>query len=72
MKLFTIVVFLFLIHRTEAQLPNPILFVTQVPTSGFTSVTQTFSNHVPSMNNAPRGGDLMILYPDGTLRNVTR
>ncbi len=24
------------------------------------------------MNNAPRGGDMMILYPDGTLRNLTR
>ncbi|MBK7985923.1 MAG: T9SS type A sorting domain-containing protein [Ignavibacteria bacterium] len=69
---YSIVVFLIMMPALAAQGQNPILFVTQVPTSGFTSVTQTFSNHVPSMNNAPRGGDLMILYPDGTLRNVTR
>ncbi len=58
--------------QTKNSLPNPILFVTQVPAVGFTSVTQTFSNHVPSINNAPRGGDLMILYPDGTSRNLTK
>lgn len=51
---------------------NPILFVTQIPSVGFTSITQTFSNHDPSVNNAPRGGDLMILYPDGTARSLTR
>ena len=72
MKLYFVVFFLFMVQSTQAQLQNPILFVTQVPTYGFTSVTQTFSNHIPSMNNAPRGGDLMILYPDGTLRNLTR
>lgn len=69
---YSIVVFLIMLPPLAAQGQNPILFVTQVPTSGFTSVTQTFSNHVPSMNNAPRGGDMMILYPDGTLRNLTR
>lgn len=51
---------------------NPILFVTQTPVNGFTSITQTFSNHNPWIDNAPRGGDLMIRYPDGTLRNLTR
>lgn len=54
------------------QTPNPILFITQTPVAGFTSVTQTFSNHNPQVDNAPRGGDLMLRYPDGTLRNLTR
>ncbi len=49
-----------------------ILFVTQVPVAGFTCVTSTFANHEGSVTAAPRGGDLMIRYPDGTLRNLTR
>src|SRR5262249_9804328 len=28
-------------------------------------------NHLGSTRAAPRGGDLMILYPDGELRNLT-
>jgi hypothetical protein len=54
--------------------PNPILFVTQVPTQGdpFASRMSTFANHLPSMSALPRGGDLMIRYADGTLRNLTR
>ncbi len=52
---------------------NPILFVTQVPVPGdFTAVVSTFGNQVPSMEQAPRGGDLWIRYPDGTLKNLTR
>lgn len=54
------------------QTGNPVMFVTQTPAVGFASVTQTFNNHNPSVNNAPRGGDLMIRYSDGTLRNLTR
>ena len=51
----------------------PILFVTQVPVSGdFTAITATFGNHNPSMQQAPRGGDLWIRYPDGTLKNLTK
>ena len=52
---------------------NPILFVTQVPTpnAGFATRTSTFANHLASIESAPRGGDLMIRYPDGTLRNLT-
>ena len=52
---------------------NPILFVTQVPTptAAFASRTSTFANHLASVESAPRGGDLMIRYPDGTLRNLT-
>src|SRR5690606_25985809 len=53
---------------------NPILFVTQVPLNGdpFASRISTFANHFPQIESAPRGGDLMIRYPDGTLRNLTR
>lgn len=54
--------------------PNPILFVTQVPTQGdpFASRMSTFANHLPSMAALTRGGDLMIRYPDGSLRNLTK
>lgn len=58
--------------QQPVQTNNPILFVTQTPVAGFTSVTQTFSNHDAWIENAPRGGDLMIRYPDGSLRNLTR
>nr|WP_295785260.1 hypothetical protein [Rhodoferax sp.] len=51
---------------------NPILYVTQVPVSGFTSRTSTFGNHLASVQSAPRGGDLMIRYPDGSVRNLTQ
>jgi hypothetical protein len=54
---------------------NPILFVTQVPVSGgdpFGSRLSTFANHIPDLGSVPRGGDLMIRYPDGVLRNLTR
>jgi hypothetical protein len=52
---------------------NPILFVTQQPTPGevFASRTSTFANHLPASDRAPRGGALMIRYPDGSLRNLT-
>jgi hypothetical protein len=54
-------------------IPNPILFVGQVPLPGdFTSVASTFGNHLGHQASAPRGGDLFILYPSGTLKNVTR
>jgi len=56
-----------------AVLSNPILFVTQVPVPGdFTSVASTFGNQVPSVQQAPRGGDLWIRFPDGTTKNLTR
>jgi hypothetical protein len=54
---------------------NPILFVTQVPVPNgdpFGSRVSTFANHLPDLGSVPRGGDLMIRYPDGTLRNLTR
>jgi hypothetical protein len=53
---------------------NPILFVTQVPTPGerFASRTSTFANHTTEMDSVPRGGDLMIRYSDGSVRNLTK
>jgi hypothetical protein len=54
-------------------LANPILFVTQVPVpADFTTVASTFGNQMPSVAEAPRGGDLWIRYPDGTTKNLTR
>jgi hypothetical protein len=54
-------------------LANPILFVTQLPVpADFTTVASTFGNHLASAAKAPRGNDLWIRYPDGTLKNLTR
>jgi len=50
----------------------PILYVTQTPVSGFASRTTTFGNHLASAQAVPRGGDLMIRYPDGSVRNLTQ
>ena len=53
-------------------LPHPILFVTQVPEpADFTTITSTFGNHLGNLDSVPRGGDLWIRYPDGTLKNLT-
>jgi hypothetical protein len=52
--------------------PYPVLFVTQVPVHGGLTVTHSFDNHEGSTQSAPRGGDLMIQYPDGSIRNLTR
>lgn len=53
-------------------LPNPIMFCTQVPQpSGFGTSAETFGNHLASIYSAPRGGDLYIKYPNGTLKNLT-
>lgn len=61
---------IFVYSRTD---PNPILFVTQVPVlNDFASRASTFANHGASMEQVARGGDLMIRYPDGSLRNLTR
>jgi Hydrazine synthase alpha subunit middle domain/FG-GAP-like repeat len=52
---------------------NPILFAAQVPTlNDFASRASTFGNHRGALDSAVRGGDLMIRYPDGTLRNLTK
>lgn len=53
--------------------PNPILFVAQVPTPGdFLGRLSTFGNHLTGATQVVRGGDLMIRYPDGTVRNLTQ
>ncbi|MBS1910433.1 MAG: hypothetical protein JST22_00480 [Bacteroidetes bacterium] len=58
--------------RAQA-LQNPILFVTQVPSpNDSANVASLFANHVADMPGAPRGGDLWIRYPDGTLKNLTQ
>ena len=56
-----------------ATLPNPILFVTQVPIPGdFASIGSVFANHLGDIDTVGRGGDLYIRYPNGTLRNLTQ
>lgn len=53
-------------------LPNPILFVAQVPFPLDTStITTVFANHLATTRACGRGGDLCILYPDGGLKNLT-
>ncbi len=63
--------------KSDPENPVPaasaILFVTQTPYhTTFDTVTATFGNHKSSDRFAPRGGDLMIIYPNGTLRNLTK
>ena len=59
---------------TDTPVSQPVLFVAQVPTEGdqFASRMSTFANHLPGMESVPRGGDLVIRYPDGSLRFLTR
>ena len=53
-------------------LDNPIMFCTQVPNPfDFTTLMSTFGNHMTGLNQAPRGGDLYIRYPNGILKNLT-
>src|SRR5690606_37870483 len=56
-----------------APLPNPILFVSQVPVpADFATIGPTFANHLAGPQQVARGGGLHILYPDGSLRDLTR
>jgi hypothetical protein len=56
-----------------ASIVNPILFVTQVPTlNDFAARATTFANHLANVDRVVRGGDLMIRYPDGSVRNLTK
>ena len=48
-----------------------LLFATQVPVAAFCTVTSTFCNHQSTTESAPRGGGLMIRYPDGSVRDLT-
>ncbi len=59
-------------HAQNPAPARPILFAAQVPVGGFGSLTSTFGNHLAGMEQAPRGGDLVIRYPDGSLRFLTR
>ncbi|HWJ94056.1 MAG TPA: hypothetical protein VNT33_04985, partial [Telluria sp.] len=61
-------------HPAEApQSGYPILFAAQVPPAHDRATRlSAFANHLPGVEAAPRGGDLMLRYPDGTLRNLTR
>lgn len=55
-----------------ADLPNPVMFVTQVPVpADFATIGSVFANHLGDVGSAARGGDLWIRYPDGALRNLT-
>lgn len=58
---------------TGGPVAGTIMFVAQVPTmNDFASRASTFGNHLANMDSVVRGGDLMIRYADGTLRNLTR
>jgi hypothetical protein len=58
--------------HAQAAPPHPILFVTQTPFGGdFTNLMSTFGTHRGDTDSAPRGGDLWIRHPDGSLRNLT-
>ncbi|MEP6823299.1 MAG: hypothetical protein ABI919_00680 [Ramlibacter sp.] len=49
------------------------MFAAQVPAFGdFLGRAATFGNHATAVDQVPRGGDLMVRYPDGTLRNLTK
>ena len=37
----------------------------------FATIESVFGNHLSDVESAPRGGDLWIRYPDGTLKNLT-
>ncbi len=53
-------------------LRHPILFATQVPWMiDFAARMSTFGNHRSGIGQVPRGGDLVVRYPDGTLRRLT-
>ena len=57
---------------TAGDLPNPILFVTQVPIGDdFTTIGSVFGNHKAGTEYTGRGGDLYIRYPNGDLKNLT-
>ncbi|HZX25878.1 MAG TPA: hypothetical protein VFF16_02325, partial [Telluria sp.] len=60
-------------QKAPAPAAYPILFVTQVPMfTDDAARLSAFANHLTGLDKAPRGGDLWIRYPDGSLRNLTR
>jgi hypothetical protein len=57
----------------QAQRLHPILFVTQTPIPyDFTAIGSVFGNHRADMQSTGRGGDLYVLYPNGSLKNLTQ
>lgn len=64
-------------QKLQADVPNPplahpIVFVAQMPPmGGYFSLNDVFTNHLGDPRQAPRGSDLYIRYPDGTLKNLT-
>ena len=57
----------------QAQRLYPILFVTQTPIPyDFTAIGSVFGNHRADVESTGRGGDLYVLYPNGTLKNLTQ
>lgn len=59
-------------QRLAVESSKPILFVTQVPVDHDNNTRlSAFANHRTSVKDVPRGGDLMLRYPDGSLRNLT-
>lgn len=59
--------------KVGGPLPNPIVFATQVPIPGdFVTIGSTFGNHQADMASVGRGGDLYIVYPTGTIKNLTQ
>lgn len=57
----------------QAVRQHPILFVTQVPIpADFVTIGSVFGNHEAGSDRVGRGGDLFIVYPDGSLRNLTQ
>ena len=61
------------VHAAGPNTPYPILFATQVPLhTDVGARLSAFANHLGGIEQAPRGGDLMLRYPDGALRNLTR
>ncbi|GAB3429742.1 hypothetical protein NX773_17290 [Massilia solisilvae] len=61
------------VNGDRAPASYPILFVTQAPVATDDAARlSVFANHLPALDAAPRGGDLMLRYPDGSLRNLTQ
>lgn len=57
----------------QGSIDNPILYVTQVPVTATTdTVVSIGGSHLSGTSAAPRGGDLMIHYRDGSSKNLTR
>ena len=82
LSLFLSVYFAIPTQLAQAAPTDSILFVTQIPvpreqnndaiTAQFTGIGAAFGNQRGDPVFSPRGGDLMIRYPDATVSNLTR